>query len=250
VALLRPNGLLANFIVLSAGLLFCQVTTPQVPGTVPRRSPTAAVDAARASLDRELDRAIVVLKRGLKEHWATRDQYLTAFEKTSGTDSAGRSARDAESYVECKIGEHLPTHKVWDEKWDHETSINVAVQRTIDEFIAMREGQFLESPTSCAAPAPKKVIVSAGVAASLLKSRIDPAYPPIVGSFPTDGTVVLRATISTKGIVEALSVIGGPASLQQAAMDAARHWTYRPYMLNNKPVEVETTINVIFMRHR
>jgi TonB family protein len=248
--MLRPNGLLANFIVLPAGLLFCQATTPKVPGTVPRPSPTAAVDAARASLDLELDRAILVLKRGLKEHWATRDQYLTAFEKTSGTDSTGRPVRDAKSYVECKIGEHLPTHEVWDEKWDNEPPINVAVQRTIDEFIARRESQFLGSPTSCAAPVPKKVIVSAGVAAGMLKSTIDPVYPPIVGSFPTDGTVVLHATISTKGIVEALSVISGPASLQQAAMDAVRHWTYRPYLLNNKPVEVETTINVIFMRHR
>ena len=248
--MLRPFGPLANFIVLLAGLSFSQATTSQVPGTVPRPSPSAAGVAARASLVLELDRAILVLKRGLKEHWATRDQYLTAFEKTSGTDSTGRPVRAAKRHVECEIGEHLPTHEVWDEKWDNEPPLNIAVQRMIDEFIARREGQFLDSPTSCAAPIPKKVIVSAGVAASMVKSRTDPVYPPIVGSFPIDGTVVLHATISTKGIVEALSVISGPASLQQAAMDAVRHWTYRPYLLNNAPVEVETTINVIFMRHR
>jgi protein TonB len=34
--------------------------------------------------------------------------------------------------------------------------------------------------------------------------------------------------------------------LQQAAMDAVHSWRYRPYLLNNDPVEVETTINVIF----
>jgi protein TonB len=34
--------------------------------------------------------------------------------------------------------------------------------------------------------------------------------------------------------------------LQQAAVDAVRQWRYRPYLLNNEPVEVETTVNVIF----
>jgi protein TonB len=34
--------------------------------------------------------------------------------------------------------------------------------------------------------------------------------------------------------------------LQQAALDAVRSWRYRPYLLNGDPVEVETTVNVIF----
>jgi protein TonB len=50
--------------------------------------------------------------------------------------------------------------------------------------------------------------------------------------------------------VEALRVISGPASLQQATLDAVRQWTYRPYLLNNTPVEVETTINVVFAPSR
>jgi protein TonB len=34
--------------------------------------------------------------------------------------------------------------------------------------------------------------------------------------------------------------------LQQAALDAVKSWRYRPYLLNNDPVEVETQVNVIF----
>jgi protein TonB len=34
--------------------------------------------------------------------------------------------------------------------------------------------------------------------------------------------------------------------LQQAAMDAVRTWRYKPYLLSGEPVEVETTVNVIF----
>jgi periplasmic protein TonB len=34
--------------------------------------------------------------------------------------------------------------------------------------------------------------------------------------------------------------------LQASAMDAVRQWRYKPYLLNGEPVEVETTVNVIF----
>jgi protein TonB len=57
---------------------------------------------------------------------------------------------------------------------------------------------------------------------------------------------VLQATISKTGLIENLRVISGPAMLQQAALDAVKTWRYRPYLLNNEPVEVETTVNVIF----
>ena len=84
----------------------------------------------------------------------------------------------------------------------------------------------------------------------MIKTRIDPAYPAEAIKNHVSGTVVLLATIGTNGGVEALRVISGPASLQQAALDAVRQWTYRPYLLNNTPVEVETTINVIFAPSR
>jgi len=58
--------------------------------------------------------------------------------------------------------------------------------------------------------------------------------------------VVLQATISKTGTIENLRVISGPAMLQQSAMDAVKSWRYRPYLLNNDPVEVETTVNVVF----
>jgi protein TonB len=84
----------------------------------------------------------------------------------------------------------------------------------------------------------------------MIKNRIDPIYPAAAIKNHVSGTVVLQATISTRGNVEALRVISGPATLQQAALDAVRQWTYRPYLLNGAPVEVETTINVVFAPSR
>jgi protein TonB len=93
---------------------------------------------------------------------------------------------------------------------------------------------------------PKKVNISAGVAVGMLLQKTMPVYPPIAKAARVSGTVVLQATISKAGSIENLQVVSGPAMLQQAALDAVRTWRYRPYLLNNEPVEVETTINVIF----
>jgi protein TonB len=96
------------------------------------------------------------------------------------------------------------------------------------------------------AEAPKKVNISAGVAVGMLLQKTQPVYPPIAKAARVSGTVVIQATISKTGAIEGLKVVSGPAMLQQAAIDAVRSWRYRPYLLNNEPVEVETTVNVIF----
>jgi protein TonB len=94
--------------------------------------------------------------------------------------------------------------------------------------------------------APKIVNVSAGVAVGLLIQRTTPVYPQIAKTARVSGTVVLQAVISTTGTIEDLHVISGPEMLRQAALDAVRHWRYKPYMLNNQPIAVETTMNVVF----
>ena len=96
------------------------------------------------------------------------------------------------------------------------------------------------------ADAPKKVNISGGVAAGMLLQKTIPLYPPIAKAARVSGTVVLQATISKSGTIENLRVISGPAMLQQSALDAVKSWRYRPYLLNNEPVEVETTVNVVF----
>jgi len=96
------------------------------------------------------------------------------------------------------------------------------------------------------AAVPKKVNISAGVAVGMLLQKTQPVYPPIAKAARVSGTVVLQATISKTGSIENLRVVSGPAMLQQSALDAVKSWRYRPYLLNNEPVEVETTVNVIF----
>jgi len=93
---------------------------------------------------------------------------------------------------------------------------------------------------------PKKIAISSGVATGLLIQEVRPVYPPIAKAARQSGTVVLQATISKTGTIQGLKVVSGNAMLQSAAISAVQQWRYRPYMLNGEPVEVDTTINVVF----
>jgi protein TonB len=79
-----------------------------------------------------------------------------------------------------------------------------------------------------------------------LVRKILPTYPPLARSARIQGVVVLQAVISKEGAIENLRVLAGHPMLAPAAIEAVRQWRYRPYVLNNEPVEVETQITVNF----
>jgi protein TonB len=92
----------------------------------------------------------------------------------------------------------------------------------------------------------RKPVISSGVMEGRRVGGDEPRYPAIARAAGVQGTVVLNATISKAGTIENLRVMTGPAMLVPAAEEAVRTWRYRPYSLNGEPVEVETTVRVIF----
>jgi periplasmic protein TonB len=79
-----------------------------------------------------------------------------------------------------------------------------------------------------------------------LVRKILPTYPALARTARIQGQVVLQAVISKQGVIENLQVVTGHPMLVPAAIEAVRQWRYRPYVLNNEPVEVETQITVNF----
>jgi protein TonB len=77
--------------------------------------------------------------------------------------------------------------------------------------------------------------------------RVQPSYPPIARQARVQGAVELRAIISKTGTIENLIAVSGHPMLVKSAIDAVRQWRYRPYLLNNEPIEVETEITVNFV---
>jgi protein TonB len=77
--------------------------------------------------------------------------------------------------------------------------------------------------------------------------RVTPTYPPLARTARIQGPVVLFAVISKAGTIDNLRVISGHPMLVSAAIEAVSQWRYRPYILNNEPIEVETQITVNFL---
>jgi len=93
---------------------------------------------------------------------------------------------------------------------------------------------------------PGTVRISGGVSAGYLLKGKGPAYPEEARKAHIEGAVIFEALINTEGKIVHLVPISGPAMLRQPSLDVVSKWTYRPYVLNGKPVPIETTINVTF----
>jgi periplasmic protein TonB len=98
-----------------------------------------------------------------------------------------------------------------------------------------------------ARPAVVKPLVVSHLAEANILHRVQPIYPPLARRAHVQGAVELRAIIGKTGTIENLVVVSGHPMLATAATEAVRQWRYRPYLLNNEPIEVETEITVNFV---
>jgi TonB family protein len=106
------------------------------------------------------------------------------------------------------------------------------------------------SPTPASLPKTAQTLnrlaIEGHVELAKIIERVEPVYPPLARQTRVQGTVRLHAIIASDGSVEELEVISGHPLLIQSALDAVRKWRYAPTVLNGQPVEVDTTIDVIF----
>lgn len=112
-------------------------------------------------------------------------------------------------------------------------------------------GGIVNATTNAAVPkfipvTPQRVRISQGVTRGLLVQKVEPQYPTLARAARVQGDVVLSAVIDTNGQITNLQLVSGHPMLVPAAIAAVRQWRYKPYLLNGQPVEVETTITVIF----
>jgi protein TonB len=84
------------------------------------------------------------------------------------------------------------------------------------------------------------------VQAAKLTRQVVPAYPAVAKAARVQGVVHFRAVIGVDGAVKSLTTLGGPLPLAQAAADAVKQWHYQPTLVDGKPVEVTTQIDVAF----
>jgi protein TonB len=96
-------------------------------------------------------------------------------------------------------------------------------------------------------PVPLRLPAAGGISSPpRLLNKMPPAYPADAKWKRIQGIVLVNGVIDTDGRVKALEVLTGPPALQDAALEAVRHWTYSPTLVDGKPVEVELTARVEF----
>jgi TonB family protein len=88
--------------------------------------------------------------------------------------------------------------------------------------------------------------VSQGVTGGQIVRRVAPVYPAQARMLRLEGTVILTAVVMEDGKVGEVRVVDGSPLLAQSAVDAVKHWRYKPYQLDGKPVKNEITVNVAF----
>ncbi len=103
----------------------------------------------------------------------------------------------------------------------------------------------LAAQTSAPAVAPTRV--SNAEQEKRLTKRVNPKYPKEAFDAKLTGMINLELVIDKEGKVSSVRVLGkGEDLLIKSATDAVKQWTYKPYKVDGKAVEVVTIVTINF----
>jgi protein TonB len=99
-------------------------------------------------------------------------------------------------------------------------------------------------PLDAAAPAIEPVEVSEMVERAFIAENPSPVYPTTAKG--QQGTVVLQVLIARDGSVQDAKFMQGSLVFARNAIEAVRQWKFKPYLLNGRPVSVQSQMTVKF----
>ncbi len=82
---------------------------------------------------------------------------------------------------------------------------------------------------------------------SYILEQTKPVYPAEAKAKHIQGKVKIHFRIDKTGTPQEVVAVEGPLALRQASVDAVKQWKFKPYLLNNKPVRVETDVYVNYV---
>jgi protein TonB len=88
------------------------------------------------------------------------------------------------------------------------------------------------------------VVIPEAAARSLAIQQPAPPYPATARG--QQGTVVLQVLIGRDGTVQDAKFLQGSLAFARNAIDGVRQWKFKPYIMNARPVMVQTQIRISF----
>ena len=135
-----------------------------------------------------------------------------------------------------------------------EASVNTMLKigAVMEEVDVVPEGTVKRLPDSESGGEPPRLRLGGDIEASKLITKVQPLYPAPAKTAGSQGTVILHAVIGLDGRPLSLRVMNKDIDpeLARASVEAVSQWRYHPTLLNGKPVEIDTTIEVHFTLQR
>jgi periplasmic protein TonB len=95
-----------------------------------------------------------------------------------------------------------------------------------------------------ALPSIEPVVVPEAAERALATDQSVPAYPETAKG--QQGTVVLQVLIGRDGAVQDAKFLQGSLAFARNAIDSVKQWKFKPYMMNGRPVSVQTNLTIAF----
>lgn len=99
-------------------------------------------------------------------------------------------------------------------------------------------------PVEAALPSIEPVTVSEAAERALLLNQSAIAYP--ANAKGQQGTVVLQVLVGRDGTVQDAKFFQGSFLFARTAIDGVKQWKFKPYILNGRPVSIQTTLTMKF----
>lgn len=88
--------------------------------------------------------------------------------------------------------------------------------------------------------------VSSTDAAAAAVNKVAPEYPAMAKQLKIEGKVELEAVVAETGQVEKVNIVSGNPVLTKPAVEALKHWKFKPFLVDGKPSRVIAPVSMGF----
>jgi TonB family protein len=117
----------------------------------------------------------------------------------------------------------------------------------VSEVVTVRASRSTPKAPQVPAGSPERIPIGGNVQQARLVRQVKPVYPQDLKDQGITGVVRIKAIISKTGdLLNPVVVNTVNPAMAQAALDAVKQWQYSPALLNGRPIEIMTSIDVAF----